>query len=583
MSSFQGQLCNVSSADDNIRPNVRELAPAARHMRWLPVLLLALFAIQSLWFIGTQSLTYDEAGHIYAGLDAWQHGRFEMWVDHPPLGRYWLTLPLARAHVEMVQEMPGGHYHVTEMRPGPEWLAWHTRPMSMLLGLALGVMVWFTTRRLFSEGAANVALALFAFTPSLIAHFSVAATDGIGALFIFLAACQLVRWRTNPTRKQTVLMGLVLGGLLLAKMYTPPEVAVALCLMLVFGHESVLKRPRDWNWTPALATLGVALLIFWAGYQFHVSHVKVGNKQIVMTFPNRAEKTLETQSQAQMNLLLPAGEYAQGLRLVQLSNRNGRETWFLGKLYPHGGPKLYFPVVIALKWPTVLLLVFFASLSLGVRKTCRAPGDLLIICLFGLVFLVLALQSRITIGERHLLPLYPFALVIAGAIWEHARKYRSAIAVLVLALVLNAADALRYAPDYLAYFNPVVKPENSWRLLTDSSLDWGQGFIALRAYQQQHPTEPMYLAYFGSVDPWLYGIKAAALSPNQRVNGTVVVSPNCLSGQYLEDQDGFHWLWRYQPQRVLNHSLWLYDMRTTQGQSSGTQSPKGPGKNKYPC
>ena len=110
---------------------------------------------------------------------------------------------------------------------------------------------------------------------------------------------------------------------------------------------------------------------------------------------------------------------------------------------------------------------------LGIRKTCRAPGDLLIMSLFGLVFLAFALQSRITIGERHLLPLYPFALLIAGGIWEHARRQRAASAILVVALCLNAADALRCAPDYLGYFNIFVRPENAWRLLTDSNLDCG--------------------------------------------------------------------------------------------------------------
>jgi hypothetical protein len=89
----------------------------------------------------------------------------------------------------------------------------------------------------------------------------------------------------------------------------------------------------------------------------------------------------------------------------------------------------------------------------------------------------------------------------------------AAIAVVVVAFCLNAADALRSAPDYLAYFNIFVKPENAWRLLTDSNLDWGQGLIALRAYQQQHPQEPLYLAYFGPVAPRLYGIRATALPP----------------------------------------------------------------------
>src|SRR5208283_1047250 len=183
--------------------------------RWLiPAALLGLFALQSLWFIQTQSLTYDEPGHIMAGVRAWQQGRFEMWTDHPPLGRMWLALPLVRSHAEITAEQLPSGYHVSAMQPGPEWLAWHTRPMNTLLGVALGLALWFATCSLFSAGAANVALALFAFTPSLIAHFSVVTTDGIGALFIFLTAWQLVRWRRNPTWAQAILMGLVLGGLL---------------------------------------------------------------------------------------------------------------------------------------------------------------------------------------------------------------------------------------------------------------------------------------------------------------------------------------------------------------------------------
>lgn len=533
---------------------------------WIPAALLALFALQSLWFIATQSLTYDEPGHIIAGVDAWQHGRFEMWPDHPPLGRYWLMLPLARTNVDIVQEpLPHG-YHVSAMQPGPEWLAWHTRPMNTLLGLALGLALWFAARRYFSEGAANVALALFAFTPSLIAHFSVTTTDGIGTLFVFLTACQVVLWRRNPSRRQTLLMGLVLGGLLLAKLYTPPEMLLAVFFMLILrtGEGRALgwlNPPRHWNWTPALTALCLALVILWAGYLFHVSHLTVRDGRVVVTFPNRPTKTLATKSKLQVSLWVPAGEYVEGMRLVALSNRQGRPSWFLGRIYPHGGEKAFYPAAIALKWPTILLLLLLASLILGVRKTCRAPGDLLITCSFGLVYLAFALQSRIEIGERHILPLYPFALLIAGGVWEHARKYRAAVAVLVLALCLNAADALRCAPDYLAYFNIFVKPANSWRLLTDSSLDWGQGLLALRAYEQQHPNETLHLAYFGSVDPKLYGIRAIALAPNEQEKGTVVVGATCLSGQALDDPTAYHWLWYRRPERVLDHAMWVFDTK----------------------
>src|SRR5580658_2186368 len=91
-------------------------SPQLRRPRiWIPVLLLALFVLQSLWFIRTQSFTYDEPGHILAGIEAWQQGRFEMWTDHPPLGRFWLTLPLARAHVDITQQPLARGYHVSAM------------------------------------------------------------------------------------------------------------------------------------------------------------------------------------------------------------------------------------------------------------------------------------------------------------------------------------------------------------------------------------------------------------------------------------------------------------------------------------
>ncbi len=118
---------------------------------------------------------------------------------------------------------------------------------------------------------------------------------------------------------------------------------------------------------------------------------------------------------------------------------------------------------------------------------------------------------------------------------------------------------MRYAPDYLAYFNVFVKPENSWGLLTDSNLDWGQGLIALREYEQQHPSETLHLAYFGSVDPKLYGIRALPLAPNEPVSGEVVAGASCLSGQVLDDPVSYYWLWDYQPQRIIDHSLWLFD------------------------
>ena len=234
------------------------------------------------------------------------------------------------------------------------------------------------------------------------------------------------------------------------------------------------------------------------------------------------------------------------------------------------GSYAYYPAAIALKWPTVLLVLLLFAIAARVWRSGSVPGDLFLMLLFPLVFLLFALNAKFNIGERHILPLYPFALLFAGGIWPshtshnrarigHPRASSAAKALVILALCLNAADALRYAPDYLSYFNVFVRPQNSWRLLTDSNLDWGQGLIALRHYQQQHPDAPLQLAYFGSVDPALYGIKAAPVAANAK--GVIVISPTLLSGQNLPDNDAYQWLWSYRPTQTIDHCLWVYDLK----------------------
>ena len=534
--------------------------------------------MQSFWFINTQSMTYDEPAHIIAGVDAWRHGRFEYWNDHPPLGRLWLTLPIRDLDSNFVwRQMPSG-YRIDSMQPRPEEMAARTRPMNTLLGIFLGFALWFAARRLFSEGAANVALTLFVFTPSLIANYSVATTDGIGTLFIFLVAFQLVRWRNRPRWVQTAVLGIALGALLLAKFYAPPLVLLALLLMLVLKPDGWNWRPLRWNWTPTLVALVLALVVLWSGYFFHVSHFTVGDGKAVATFPNRGLKTWPTKSQLHLNLTVPAGEFFEGLREVAFSNKHGRPAWFFGKIYPTGGIKLYYPAAIVLKWPTVLLALVLAALLMGVHRVCRGPSDLLVMCIFALVFLVFALRSHYDIGERHILPLYPFALLIAGSVWEHVIALKARIAfevptwwgqkalnlnvvALLLVLALNAADALRSAPDYLAYFNIVVRPQNSWRYLTDSNLDWGQGLIALRDYELKHPGESLRLAYFGSVNPALYGVRAQALAPNEPVTGKVVIGASALSGQVLPDPNSYRWLLEHKPSEMLDRSMFVYEIK----------------------
>ena len=233
-----------------------------QRIRWTVAALLLLFVVQCAWFIRTQSFTIDESDHIIAGLDAWHYGEFERWHEHPPLARLWMTLPLLGADCKYENRpVGGGPIHsgsrldpalrensksqdssgwwadseAVPISPAPEMWLYRARSMNVIFGVALLLLLWMTARRTFSEGAALFALALAALSPELIAHYSVATTDGAGVLFTFLAIIQLMRWRRERTRLQTALLGVAFGLALLSKLNSLPAFAIGLFIVLVSG------------------------------------------------------------------------------------------------------------------------------------------------------------------------------------------------------------------------------------------------------------------------------------------------------------------------------------------------------------
>ena len=193
---------------------------------------------------------------------------------------------------------------------------------------------------------------------------------------------------------------------------------LALALMIFVSPDENRLLATPLNWKPALGALVIALFVLWAGYFFHVSHLEIADGYVRARFPNREVRDWPSTTKLHLSTFVPAGEFVEGLREVARNNHHGRPAWFLGKIYPNGGILAYYPVAIALKWPTVLLVMLLLSIGFGLRRKSCAPGDLLLMMLFPLVFFLFALNAKYNIGERHILPLYPFALLLAGGIWQ---------------------------------------------------------------------------------------------------------------------------------------------------------------------
>ncbi len=528
--------------------------------RWsVPALLLLIYALQCGWFIGTQSLTYDEPVHIAEGLDAWRNGRFQQYNDHPPLARLLCTLPLLNSKWQVQVEALPEMFRVHGVLPDPVSLARRARAVNAALGMILGALVWIAAANMFSTAAANFALALFAFCPALIAHFSVVTTDGVASLLIFASAWVVVRWKRKPSWKNTVLAGCVLGLLLLAKFSALFMFVLAVLWILVLTPSGISFRPWGWNWGKAAAVVGVAFIVLWAGYFFHVSHLAIRDGTLTATFPNWTQDLVKpVHSGPNVSVPVPAGEYIAGFRDVAIHNAHGQRAFFLGQVSPTGGWKAYYPVVILLKWPIVILALSLTGLLLTALKREAVSPDLWIMASFPALYFLMAIFAHFNLGERHILPLYPFALLFAAAAWQYGSARRGVGIVLVLLLIWNAFDVLSSAPGYLSYFDFFVPAGQKYRLLADSNLDWGQGLLALRKYELHHPGEQIRLAYFGSVDPAVYGIQALPLGENRRVTGIVVVGATNFSGEYLGDPAAYRWLLAYGPPEVLDGCLYVF-------------------------
>jgi 4-amino-4-deoxy-L-arabinose transferase-like glycosyltransferase len=237
---------------------------------------------------------------------------------------------------------------------------------------------------------------------------------------------------------------------------------------------------------------------------------------------------------------VPAPEFVVGAEYVAHHSRTGHPSFFLGQRGDRGWWS-YFPVVTFFKTPLALvILCALGVLVLLRRRDAEAIG----IALAPLAILFPAMTSTINIGVRHVLPLYPFAVMAAAALV--VRLWRPAMAGL---LVWYFASTTLCHPDYLSYFNEAAgkHPE---RIAIDSNLDWGQDLLRLASAGRS--LQPLYVDYFGSADWPRHLPRAQPLPRGERVHGWVAVSEMSMA---------FHpelaWLEPY-PVRRLGASMRLY-------------------------
>ena len=175
----------------------------------------------------------------------------------------------------------------------------------------------------------------------------------------------------------------------------------------------------------------------------------------------------------------------------------------------------------------------------------------------------MASRANLQIGMRYLLPVYPLIFIIASIFIVELFKSKLIYKVMGIALILwSILIQVLIWPHYLSYFNEFAGgPDNGWKYLRDSNIDWGQDLKAVKDYMQENNIDEVTLSYYGEVDPSLYGIDFRHIPPEE-----VKTPSKTVYAVSVQNLDNLEWTKIYEPSQKAGYSIFIYDFRASQAE-----------------
>lgn len=498
--------------------------------------LLALHAVLALWAVSGKGVTHDELLHVTGGYFYDKHGDFRL---HPEngvlpqrlhgLAAVWTGAPrpmLALNHAWATSDANViGHRFFYETGHDHRPMLMGARALNVVFSLATGVLIFAWARRLGGDAAGLLTLVLFALDPNMLAHGPLATSDAAAVFFLLASSGAFWAHLRDPGWRNGALSALTFGLACVAK-YSAVLLLPVFLVLLAWRIALDPAKARWWKLAPAtLAAHGAAaLVVIWACFNFRYSgfapDLPPADHYIVpwegvLPFIGIHGKVVQFCRDWQ---LLPEA-FLYGYSWV-VQSAQARAAFLAGEYSIHGWVS-FFPLAFWWKTPVALLAgIALGAFALGRRW--REPGqwrrDLPVAAPLLVLFTIywaFSLTSNLNIGHRHILPTYPVLFILVGQL-AASGVLRELVGRTVPWLLAGGTllANLWVAPHYLAFFNVLAGgPANGWRLLVDSSLDWGQDLPALAQWLREHrrPDEQVFLSYFGTDEPRYHGIDAVRL------------------------------------------------------------------------
>jgi len=570
----------------------------------------AILAMASVW---NDSPIVDEIPHIGAGYSYIIKGDARLNPEHPPLAKD--LAGIALSFLPLDQSAFNTQYWTTDINgqwnfgrnlifnsglPGQgndAVLMTRVAKFPLLLFFILSAVIIFVwTKKLYGERAALIAVFLFSFSPTVMAHSRFVTTDMAALFGVLLGSFFFIKFLQHQNKTNFILAFIAFGIAQLTKFSLFLLNPFFIVLAIVWGliqHDKIYSITRTLLATGAIIAFGY-LAIVWPVYGLHTLNYPIEKQQsdttyLLGSYGNRliADRVVEISGVPYIRGL---AQYGLGLLMVTQRSIGGNTAYFLGEI-KNVAWKKYFPIVYFIKEPlafwgllviALLSLVFiFKPNKYRISHCIKDHFTEFAMFLWLAIYWYSSIKANLNIGVRHLLPTYGFVyILLAGQLAALGNKLQAIghrKKLIAYSLLLSAFlgwylyENLNVYPYYLTYFNQTVGgPQGGYKYVVDSNVDWGQDAKRLADWVNANKIQKISLDYFGWADAGYYlGNKYVWINAGRYKNarefladnpggGYIAVSKSFYMGSREKEETSYAWLDAYQPIADIGNSIFVW-------------------------
>jgi 4-amino-4-deoxy-L-arabinose transferase-like glycosyltransferase len=382
-----------------------------RRAHWVLALLCLQFLGLGVVQAWRDAPTFDEQYHLAAGVTALTRHQLRITPEHPPLGEVLAAAPIltARPVIPAGRSWRSGDsdayardFMAAQIRAGTlRRVTFLGRLVPLAEGAAIGLLVFVLASELFGPAAGLFAAMTWLTLPLVVGLGHIDGVDIPFTLATLALSLVLLKYIRAPTTRRALLLGLVCGLALAARLNAFVLVPTILAVVVVIGRSSIARAARHVG-----VVVGTSWAAVWVVYRLlspfpDFRHVGLPGGRVSFT--------------ARVVLLAPwPSEYAYGIRKQALVAAIPAPGYLLGHAW-RGARWWFWPGSMLVKLPVTTLVVMLVGLlfwrGIGHRSVWEAA---VVLGAPALALTAFILPQPRDLGLRYLLPVIAL-LIIAGS------------------------------------------------------------------------------------------------------------------------------------------------------------------------